>query len=613
MATNAIKCKYRVKYGWFLFGKYRCEMSLQGKKWTASKAVCNACDGPMLETVHSCTYFKIGTDKPYNDRNTVVVKGYCFRIYKDEKDFRNEIKDLGTCRRDNPECSPYYKTRPIIDRGLPPLIFQPLLNRLKSGTLNVANSFKQFFANQKRLAIFVVVIVAFISYVYYISHNKKNPLETTQESSPSLPSNKPIVAKDHKDGEEAKRKTSFKKSDKTPKTKPDGKHPQDSISVSKKEETSSKQDMIRAAHEAGSGSYSNGDNKEDKALEIDPDNKEAQNAARHIEEQMQKLSGKDVEPSKIVKTGIKPVTEAKTPTLTPQPQPAQSPPELLPERAGASTVVPSDLYNQSYKDYMRGNYDLSITGFSNYLRQFPAGNMAPNALYGIGECYYSKGDYTKAVSAFESVTIDFPKSNKVVSALLKMGYSFEKSSDREKAATYFKNVIEQFPYSDEAKVAKVKLSELNGIKKTNEKSPVQDKNITESGVAMGLHSNKEDQVGSVSVIDHAKDINPDTSILPVKHQGELATDLVQGKRIFWANCIVCHGEKGNGKGPVSAALNPKPTDFTNPAIMKSIDDARLRISIKEGRPGTAMVGFWKTLNDKDIENVIGYIKVFWNQ
>src|SRR3972149_8962125 len=108
MATNANTCKYRVKYGWFLFGKYRCEMSLRGKKWTASKAVCNGCDGPMLETTHDCAYFKIGTEKPYTDRNTVIVKGYCFRIYKDEKDFRNEIKDLETCRRDNPECSPYY-------------------------------------------------------------------------------------------------------------------------------------------------------------------------------------------------------------------------------------------------------------------------------------------------------------------------------------------------------------------------------------------------------------------------------------------------------------------------------------------------------------------------
>lgn len=109
MANNATKCKHRAKYGWFLCRKYRCEMALNGKEFVAKRAVCNTCDGPNLEDVHDCTYFKISTEKPHPDRNTVIVKGYCFRAYKDEKDFRNEIIDLSTCR---PEC-PHYKKRPI--------------------------------------------------------------------------------------------------------------------------------------------------------------------------------------------------------------------------------------------------------------------------------------------------------------------------------------------------------------------------------------------------------------------------------------------------------------------------------------------------------------------
>lgn len=115
MAINAVKCKYRCKYGWFLFGKYRCEMALPGRKWIATKAVCNACDGPMLEAVHDCTYFKIGTDKPYTDQNTVIVKGYCFKVYKEEKDFRNEIKDLSTCGPKDID----YRKRPISEPAKP--------------------------------------------------------------------------------------------------------------------------------------------------------------------------------------------------------------------------------------------------------------------------------------------------------------------------------------------------------------------------------------------------------------------------------------------------------------------------------------------------------------
>ncbi len=115
MATNSLKCKHRYKGGWFLFGKYRCAMALSGGKWAAKKAVCNTCNGPMWEMVHDCIYFQIGTNKPYSDKNAVNVKGYCFRIYKEEKDFRNEIKDLGACGIHDS----YYRKRPISEQIKP--------------------------------------------------------------------------------------------------------------------------------------------------------------------------------------------------------------------------------------------------------------------------------------------------------------------------------------------------------------------------------------------------------------------------------------------------------------------------------------------------------------
>ncbi len=145
--------------------------------------------------------------------------------------------------------------------------------------------------------------------------------------------------------------------------------------------------------------------------------------------------------------------------LVPAPSASQSgQPETMSGSPAAST--PSELYNQSYKDYMAGHYDSAIEGFYNYLRQSPTGSLAPNALYWIGECYYSKGDYTKSVSVFESVTIDYPKSDKVVSALLKMGYGYEKLANNDMAKLYFKKVVEQFPHSQEASLAKVRLTEL---------------------------------------------------------------------------------------------------------------------------------------------------------
>ena len=94
----------------------------------------------------------------------------------------------------------------------------------------------------------------------------------------------------------------------------------------------------------------------------------------------------------------------------------------------------------------------------------------------------------------------------------------------------------------------------------------------------------------------------------VVSQSWAAGDAAKGEKVFKANCIVCHGDKGDGKGAAAAALTPKPKNFTDANEMKGIDDARIHKSLMEGRPGTAMVGFAKTLSADDIENVIAYLK-----
>ncbi|MBI4714729.1 MAG: tol-pal system protein YbgF [Nitrospirae bacterium] len=120
----------------------------------------------------------------------------------------------------------------------------------------------------------------------------------------------------------------------------------------------------------------------------------------------------------------------------------------------------SEIYNQAYRDYLQGNYDLAVGGFSSYLQQSPAGPLAPNAQYWIGESRYAKKDFSGAVEAFEKVPVQYPKNEKVPSALLKIGFAYQKLGNGDLARTYLKRVVEQFPYSRESSLAKVKLAEM---------------------------------------------------------------------------------------------------------------------------------------------------------
>ncbi len=72
-------------------------------------------------------------------------------------------------------------------------------------------------------------------------------------------------------------------------------------------------------------------------------------------------------------------------------------------------------------------------------------------------------------------------------------------------------------------------------------------------------------------------------------------------------CVMCHGEQGDGKGVMGAALMPPPRNFTCGAMMREIPDGQLFWIIKNGSPGTGMMPF-ATLPDEQVWQLIHYIR-----
>ena len=69
--------------------------------------------------------------------------------------------------------------------------------------------------------------------------------------------------------------------------------------------------------------------------------------------------------------------------------------------------------------------------------------------------------------------------------------------------------------------------------------------------------------------------------------------VAEGRQLFMTNCASCHGDKGDGKGPKSAGLNPAPRSFSAPSSEWTNGTALLQIfnSISNGVPGTSMASF----------------------
>jgi len=75
-------------------------------------------------------------------------------------------------------------------------------------------------------------------------------------------------------------------------------------------------------------------------------------------------------------------------------------------------------------------------------------------------------------------------------------------------------------------------------------------------------------------------------------------------------CRLCHGYRGGGNGQLSMSLNPPPRNFSCAQTMKALSDGQLFWIIKKGSKGTAMPIHEHHLTDKQIWQLIRYIRGF---
>ena len=146
-------------------------------------------------------------------------------------------------------------------------------------------------------------------------------------------------------------------------------------------------------------------------------------------------------------------------TLNAQP-PAPAPDVAKPSTAAAPAMSAEQAYQAALTDYTRGNLDLALQEFQDYLKNFPSTEYAPNAQFYVAETYRRKGDLNSAVDAYNAVIDGYKENSKTPDAFYMKGVTLVQANKPTAARKEFNELIKRYPNSDLASKAKSQLKNL---------------------------------------------------------------------------------------------------------------------------------------------------------
>jgi len=144
-----------------------------------------------------------------------------------------------------------------------------------------------------------------------------------------------------------------------------------------------------------------------------------------------------------------------------QPNPGASQPPQATNSVPSMPAISADtLYQNALRDFSTGKYDLARQEFNDYVKNFPANDLASNAQFYLGEISYAQGDYQDAIAQYEIVIGNYPKSFKLAAAQLKKSFAEVELGMKSTGIRDLREIVRRFPGSDEARRAQAKLKEL---------------------------------------------------------------------------------------------------------------------------------------------------------
>lgn len=137
--------------------------------------------------------------------------------------------------------------------------------------------------------------------------------------------------------------------------------------------------------------------------------------------------------------------------------------EDIPKMPTFTQLTPGNaeqLFAAAYSDYSRGNYDLALSEFKQYVETYPSSELADNAQYWIAEILLAQKKLPEAVAELEKVAVVNPAGDKTAVALYKRGMVLLEMGKKDEAVAQLLVVIKDYAKSNEASLATQQLQQI---------------------------------------------------------------------------------------------------------------------------------------------------------
>lgn len=137
--------------------------------------------------------------------------------------------------------------------------------------------------------------------------------------------------------------------------------------------------------------------------------------------------------------------------------------EDIPKQPTFTQLTPGNaeqLFAAAYSDYSRGNFDLALSEFKQYVETFPSSELADNAQYWIAEILLAQRKTNEAIAELEKVAQVNPAGDKTALALYKRATLLLEAGKKEEAIAQFLVIVKGYEKSNEAALATQQLQQI---------------------------------------------------------------------------------------------------------------------------------------------------------